>query len=522
MTRCVIYSRVSSDDQADNGTSLDTQEARCLALAEAKGWEVVGVYREDYTGFEISRPELDKVRQRVRNDEVDVLLCFAVDRFTRHHLNGNILLAEMQDNDVQLVFEKDPIDLNHPAGGYVLQMFLMMAEGERNSFRERSMRGREAAFANGKFWMSCKDMYGYTRNVSKGVRIAIESEAAVVRDIYDWSEAGESLNHIARMLNERGVRPPGARYNPTSTGGWQRESVRRLLANEAYKGWTVAKRTQLVRKKGVTLQIARPPEEVVVSDTSGVVTPALVTAEQWERVNARISARKGDKTRQRAHPVLLRGRVYCGKCGRRMYTQRPKSYCYYICSKKYVEGHSTPCEGSGHVNARILDPYVWGIVEQVLENPERAVAELQRRALAGPDPKLSADRQAVVALIRQRDGEAAQLARDLRDPELSERSRARVKADLNTIEQELERAESRLTEINEHLQQQADALASAHRFEERLRHLGSVIHNLDLAGRIDAMIWLDVRVTVRDPRTFEVSMLVETDAGVNVVSPSTS
>ena len=39
--RTIVYSRVSTDAQAEDGTSLDTQERACLKYAEAAGYTVI-------------------------------------------------------------------------------------------------------------------------------------------------------------------------------------------------------------------------------------------------------------------------------------------------------------------------------------------------------------------------------------------------------------------------------------------------------------------------------------------------
>ncbi len=58
------YGRVSTEDQAD-GTSLETQTAECVALAEANGYQVPLDYRirDEYTGATMQRPGLDRLRQ---------------------------------------------------------------------------------------------------------------------------------------------------------------------------------------------------------------------------------------------------------------------------------------------------------------------------------------------------------------------------------------------------------------------------------------------------------------------------
>ncbi len=71
------YSRVSTEDQGERGTSLETQEAACVTLAQANGYNVPLEYRirEEFTGATLDRPVLQRLRKLVRDGEVDVVRC---------------------------------------------------------------------------------------------------------------------------------------------------------------------------------------------------------------------------------------------------------------------------------------------------------------------------------------------------------------------------------------------------------------------------------------------------------------
>jgi site-specific DNA recombinase len=82
--RVIIYCRVSTKDQEEDGTSLDTQEQRCRAYAAENGWQVTAVYRETHSGAELwERPKLTELREMMRTGAVDVLLAYALDRLSR-------------------------------------------------------------------------------------------------------------------------------------------------------------------------------------------------------------------------------------------------------------------------------------------------------------------------------------------------------------------------------------------------------------------------------------------------------
>ena len=72
--RALVYSRVSTDAQERDGTSLDTQERACREYAQAKGWTVVECIKDTASGSHLDRPGIERVRQLLRQGVVDVVV----------------------------------------------------------------------------------------------------------------------------------------------------------------------------------------------------------------------------------------------------------------------------------------------------------------------------------------------------------------------------------------------------------------------------------------------------------------
>src|SRR4029453_17613634 len=84
--KVAIYCRVSTVSQEEEGTSLDTQEARCRQYAIAKGYQIdeQHVYRETYSGAELwERPRLTLLRAALRQGAVQGIIAYAIDRLSR-------------------------------------------------------------------------------------------------------------------------------------------------------------------------------------------------------------------------------------------------------------------------------------------------------------------------------------------------------------------------------------------------------------------------------------------------------
>src|SRR5688572_336381 len=94
--RCLIYSRVSTDAQERDGTSLDTQERAGLELAAANGWQVVRCVRDAASGFTLERGGIQELRGILRRGEAEVVIAYAVDRLSRNQNHIGVLFDDAQ------------------------------------------------------------------------------------------------------------------------------------------------------------------------------------------------------------------------------------------------------------------------------------------------------------------------------------------------------------------------------------------------------------------------------------------
>src|SRR5215207_728407 len=160
-TRAAIYCRVSTSAQEEDGTSLDTQEARCRAYAQERGWQVVAVERETHTGADLfGRPRLAAVRQALRDGTADMVLAYALDRLSRKQTHVAIIAEEAETAGAGLAFVTEDFDKG-PVGTFIRGAKAFAAELEREKIRERSMRGREQRVRMGRPLPSSKPLYGY-------------------------------------------------------------------------------------------------------------------------------------------------------------------------------------------------------------------------------------------------------------------------------------------------------------------------------------------------------------------------
>jgi site-specific DNA recombinase len=383
--RAVVYSRVSTDAQERDGTSLDTQERACLE--HAKGWQVVQSIRDTASGYSLDRPGVERLRQLLRQGSVDVVVAYAVDGLSRNQNHIGVLFDEVEQAGARLEFVTENFE-DTATGRFILAARAFIAEVEREKIAERTMRGKEERARSGKLPQGTgKGCYGYTYDPTTGQRKLNEYQAAVVARIFEEFLISKSIASIANLLNGEGI--------PTFNGGkWHAPTVFHVLRNETYTGRTLYRRTkvQQVReaatgKKRRRVALQDPNEWIEVPD----VTPAIVAADTFAAVQRILDDPERRRRGKRKWEYGLSGRLRCLHCGRAMVGQTLQGrYKYYKCRRSYAGPHHDRCD-SVYVRASDLEGAVKQEISRVLANPERILEEHIRLVGAEGSVQHSAD-----------------------------------------------------------------------------------------------------------------------------------
>ncbi len=227
--KACVYLRVSTDDQADHGTSLDSQEAACLTLCEQEGFIVPEPYRirEQSSGATLRRTGLSKLRELARSGAVQAVCYFVPDRLSRDPVDLIVLLREFEQAGVRVLAVHNPP--SHDPLGRALQFLAgTFGEVERRAIVERTMRGKKEAAKGGRM-PSGFGRYGGPYGLrwdrgAKRLRWLVDGPRSVVEGILRDCLGGQSINMITLRLNGEEI--------PASAGGfWHRSAVHRVLSH---------------------------------------------------------------------------------------------------------------------------------------------------------------------------------------------------------------------------------------------------------------------------------------------------
>ena len=131
--KIAIYTRVST---IDKGQTLEQQELPLIEYCKKENWEYE-IFKEFASGSKESRPELDKMMQRVRNKEFDAVMIYRLDRLGRTLKHLLQLVEEFSNKKIRFICLTQNIDTNTAQGMFFFQILGAAAEFERQLLRER-------------------------------------------------------------------------------------------------------------------------------------------------------------------------------------------------------------------------------------------------------------------------------------------------------------------------------------------------------------------------------------------------
>jgi site-specific DNA recombinase len=492
-----IYARVSSERQRQDET-IGSQTVGLRELAADRGLlvpEDLVFEDEGFSGATLTRPALERLRDRAAEGCFEVVLCHAPDRLARRYAYQVLLLEELARAGVEVMFAKEPERGGSPEDELLRQFQGMIAEYERAQIAERTRRGKLHRARGGSQAVMSGAPYGY-RYVKRSEHMEgyweiEETEAQVVRDVFDrYVNDGISIGELTRWLTDRGI--------PTRTGKtrWERSTIWAMLRNPAYRGQAAFGKTKTTERHGGPTRTTRQRGErhgrrLTRTDQPAekwtlIPVPPLVTEETFALAQDRLAANAHFARRNTKELTLLQGMLVCRECGYAYYRTctrtTNKRISYYRCIGQDGWRHPDGKRCSSRpVRADELDPLVWAEVRRLLEDPELVRTEIDRRLAALRSEHPAARRhetlerdlvradQAIARLIEAYQEQLISLEElRTRMPTLRKRQ-STLKAQLDSLDAELHDAETYL--------QLADTL------DGFLGRLADGLDQLDTAGQ---------------------------------------
>lgn len=355
--KVVIYVRVSTQEQANEGYSIGEQIERLTKYCEAMGWVIIETYIDPgYSGGSTDRPALQKMIKDLEAGDVDKVVVYKLDRLSRSQKDTLFLIEDVfLKNNTDFVSMNENFDTSTPFGRAMIGILAVFAQLEREQIKERMGMGKEARAKEGKWGGGGYEPIGYDYNDAIDLLEINDYEVMQIREAAELFLSGVPLRNVVRILNEKGY--------AHKHGEWRAKTLRNVFRSKVYLGY--------IRHHGEWHKAEHAP--VFDEETHERLVAKLdATLEQWRLLGVSPGA---------VTAYLGGGLLRCKHCGGRYHkdaqSRRDKTkpvvhlYCCYSRSKKMREMIKDPNCKNKRWKMLELDQIVFDEIRELALNPDR-------------------------------------------------------------------------------------------------------------------------------------------------------
>lgn len=333
--RVALYIRVSTEEQAMHGYSLQAQEDNLVQYAQEHGYKIVGIYRDEGNSARkpiTKRKVVLQLLEDVKEDKIDLILFIKLDRWTRNVEAYHTVQKVLDTHNVSWQTTMEDYETMTANGRFKVNIMLSVNESESDRTSERikfvfeAKRQRKEWCFTGPVWP-----YGYMPEVIDGVKRCVKNPELepIVQDFWDYVVKYNSVRKAGMYCCEK--------YGIT----------------RHYRSWMVTARNELY-----------------TGTFHGIedYCPAYISRADWERI---ILGHEIIKKTQRPERVyLFTGLIRCPGCGNTMKAtfktypnDRLKEYNGYRCNNSKLR----QCTFRHQLSERKIEKYLLANIRHDLE-----------------------------------------------------------------------------------------------------------------------------------------------------------
>ncbi len=213
--QAAIYIRVSTQDQAQHGFSLDAQEDSLKNYAQAIGYDIYKIYRDEgKSAKDLKRPQMQELLKDAEARKFQAIFIYKLDRFSRSLKDLILTIDRLKDLGVDFISLQDKIETASASGKLMFQIIGAFAEFERNIIGDRTKFGMERKAKEGGF--IAKAPRGY-KLLNKHL-VPDDNPQQIVQIFEEFFNTKTSITRLAK------------KYGMTTAG------MKKLLQNTTYLG----------------------------------------------------------------------------------------------------------------------------------------------------------------------------------------------------------------------------------------------------------------------------------------------
>jgi len=362
--KSILFCRVSSKEQADEGYSLEAQEKLLRGYAEQNGFKIAKVYKIAETASKDHVRKLFKeIFQFANKYNVNFILCEKIDRLTRNLKDAAIVDDWVKEDTKRAVhFVKEHFILNENTkahDNFVWDMKVAVARFYANNLSEEVHKGQNEKLAQG--WMPAKPTLGYKTIGEKGHKTHVfdEQKAPLVKRMFEYYSTGRySLKTLVEMMYEAGLRS----YSGNKLG---KSRMAGIFGDPFYYG--------KIRWMGTLYPGNQAP---------------LITKELFDKVQEVLRGKTNP--RHTSHHHLFKGLIGCADCGYLITWEKQKGsvygHCnkYHNCKKRkwYIENEIEKQILPAYEQLQIKNPRLMDWIKKALREGHKDEVEYNQTALS--------------------------------------------------------------------------------------------------------------------------------------------
>ena len=307
----VVYTRVSTKEQADGNASLETQLKYCNEYAQRKGLNIIQYFGGTYESAKNDeRVEFIKMLKFLKTRKnISYVLVYSYDRFSRTGANAAYISSNLKKKGIHTISVSQEVDTSKPSGVFQENLYYMFSQFDNEMRRDKTVTGMREKLRNG-YWCSVPP-FGYV-NTNKGApadksNIILNEKGKMVAKVFKWIyKHSWSLERASLETKKQGLYISSKRLSE-------------ILRNPFYAGL-------------ITSSII--PGEIYEGKHEKAISPQVFKTVN-EILNGKTISRRGIKTESHEE-IPLKGILICEDCGRKMtgYKASKNQKFYYKCNTK--------------------------------------------------------------------------------------------------------------------------------------------------------------------------------------------
>jgi DNA invertase Pin-like site-specific DNA recombinase len=224
MVKAIGYVRVSTDEQAREGISLENQKTKIETYCQLNDLELTGILEDaGKSGKDLNREGMQAIVTLIKARSVGAVVVYKLDRLSRRVRDTLSLMDLIEKKSIAFHSITERIDTKSAMGKFFLNIMASMNQWERDTISERTRDALHLKIAKNE--RAGQVPYGYTLAEDGNALIESPKEQEAIRFIKKLHDEGHNYSEICRELSARGYLPLGRQ--------WHAQSVKNILKRAA-------------------------------------------------------------------------------------------------------------------------------------------------------------------------------------------------------------------------------------------------------------------------------------------------